>query len=67
MITVNVNGHEHKVDKKIDLKTLLEVLQIGAQGIAVAVNEHIISKEHWTTQQIEQNDNILIIRATQGG
>lgn len=67
MITINVNGDECQFDKEGNLQALLEALQIETQGIAVAVNEQIISKEQWSTQQLEQNDNILIIKATQGG
>lgn len=36
-------------------------------GIAVAVNEEIIPKTNWDTYQVQDNDNILIITATQGG
>ena len=37
------------------------------QGIAVAVNQNIIPKSEWTTVTLSENDNILVITATQGG
>lgn len=36
-------------------------------GIAVAVNESVIPKSNWANTQIQENDNILVITATQGG
>lgn len=37
------------------------------KGIAVAVNNQVIPKQQWDTTPLKQNDNILIITATQGG
>lgn len=36
-------------------------------GIAVALNQNVIPKIYWNETRIEENDNILIITATQGG
>lgn len=36
-------------------------------GIAVAVNEVIIPSKDWSTSILRENDNILVITATQGG
>ena len=36
-------------------------------GIAVAVNEEILPRADWHEYQVKENDNILIITATQGG
>ena len=37
------------------------------KGVAVAVNDSVIPKSDWETHIIQSNDNILIIKATQGG
>jgi len=37
------------------------------KGIAVAVNNMVIPKSEWHSKTIDANDNILIIKATQGG
>ena len=37
------------------------------KGIAVAVNETIISKSNWVKTEIKQEDKVLVITATQGG
>ncbi|MDO8999885.1 MAG: sulfur carrier protein ThiS [Bacteroidota bacterium] len=36
-------------------------------GVAVAVNNSVIPKQQWQSTIINQNDKILIIKATQGG
>jgi sulfur carrier protein len=45
------------------------VLQVGDKqnGIAVAVNEAIVPKSKWGKTTLQANDNLLIIKATQGG
>ncbi|KIX20972.1 thiamine biosynthesis protein ThiS [Flavobacterium sp. 316] len=36
-------------------------------GIAVAVNQTVVSKNQWNTFSLSPSDDILIITATQGG
>jgi sulfur carrier protein len=37
------------------------------QGLAVAIDKIIIPKSQWETQALQSGDNIIIIKATQGG
>lgn len=67
MITVKVNNKEHQFSATNSLHEILEQLQISPNGIAVAVNQHIISKADWAKTTLSPNDAILIIKATQGG
>lgn len=45
------------------------ICQIGEKqnGIAVAINETIVPKTEWAKTCLKANDNLLIIKATQGG
>ncbi|WP_459210017.1 sulfur carrier protein ThiS [Aquimarina rhabdastrellae] len=67
MITINVNNQPHTVQNSSSLNELLEQLQIATQGIAVAINQNIIPKTAWNETQLQAEDHILIIQATQGG
>ena len=67
MITVNVNQEEHKILEDNSLLIVVTDLKIATNGIAIAVNESIIKKEDWSKHVLQNNDNILIIKATQGG
>lgn len=37
------------------------------QGIAVAINNHVIARALWEHTVIRDRDKVLIIKATQGG
>lgn len=62
-------------DTPIDLNGLAATLELAVQrsgvsdvkGLAVAVNSMVIPRTNWSTFQLNENDIILIIRATQGG
>lgn len=71
----SINGMEITLNNKsteISESALLAdivALQMGdkQKGIAVAVNQKVIPRSEWSATTIQQNDNILIIKATQGG
>lgn len=67
MITVTVNNQKKEIDTNHTLNSLLELLNHDYNGIAVAINQSIISKPNWGTYQVLDGDDILIIQATQGG
>jgi sulfur carrier protein len=50
------------------LHTLMnEILGDRQKGVAVAVNDTVIAREQWSSVVLQPKDNILIIKATQGG
>ncbi len=50
------------------LLPLLESLHLfRPKGIAIAVNDTIVSKSEWSAFSIKENDKVMIIQATQGG
>ena len=67
MITVNVNNQHHSFKEPVKLHELLERLNIQSSGIAIAINNEIISKPQWEHTLVEEGNNVLVIRATQGG
>ncbi len=67
MITVNVNNQNHSFKEPVKLHELLEQLNIQASGIAIAINNEIVSKSQWEQTQVEEGSKILVIKATQGG
>lgn len=67
MITVNVNNTHHTLPSQSSLQDLLTQLGISYKGIAVAVNNEIISKNEWSNRVLAEGENVLLIRATQGG
>lgn len=67
MIDITVNSKKHSVQENTSVVTLLEELIVSSDGIAIAINQEIISREDWQITTVKNNDTILIIQATQGG
>ncbi len=67
MITVNINNQEYQFPNTSSLQNILEDLKISQNGIAVAINESVISNLEWSKTFLRNNDNVLIIKAVQGG
>lgn len=67
MINIIVNDTPHLFRSETTLDLIIKELKISENGIAVAVNENIITKSAWNTKTLNENDKVLVIRATQGG
>ena len=51
-----------------NISELVQSLQMtSTNGIAMAVNEKVVPKNEWVKFRLNENDKILIIKATQGG
>ncbi len=63
-----INNQKQIVTENTTLQAIVNA-QLGdkQKGIAVAINDTVIPKSNWETHIIQSNDNILIIKATQGG
>ncbi len=66
-MTINVNNQSQSISENTSVYMLLKHLNIATNGIAIAINNEIITKERWDRAIVEENDNITIIKATQGG
>ena len=64
---VLVNHKEVVLDKEAKLISLLEHLQLSAEGIALAVDNCVIPKTNWTDFELKDQMKVTLIRATQGG
>lgn len=67
MVTVLVNENPIEVEENATLTQLLQKVNASVEGIAIAINDEIIAKNTWKSKAIKDNDNVLIIKATQGG
>ena len=65
---VTVNQQLYTIPDECTVQTLLfDVLGKPAKGLAVAINQTIVSKALWQTASLNHGDHIMIITATQGG
>jgi sulfur carrier protein len=68
MIAIKLNGQTIKMTESVSLETFLNQNNLANQGgVAVALNQTVIQKKDWSAKQLENNDDIIIITATQGG
>lgn len=67
MITIQVNYKKQTFSENLTVYELIEQLNIQTNGIAVAINNDVVSKPNWEKREVVDQDNILIIKSTQGG
>ncbi|WP_299013456.1 sulfur carrier protein ThiS [uncultured Polaribacter sp.] len=67
MITIKVNQENHQFSETLALEDLVRFLNIKTNGIAIAINGSVIKKTDWSLQTLQDNDDVLIIKSTQGG
>ena len=65
---IKINNQIQTITNGTNLQTIA-FSQLGEKqkGVAIAVNETVIPKANWEKHIIQPNDNVLIIKATQGG
>ncbi|MBC7511525.1 MAG: sulfur carrier protein ThiS [Ferruginibacter sp.] len=65
---INLNNQSYQIEVKTSIQIALNNW-IGEKqkGIAVAVNETIVPKAQWDRYELQHNDKVLVIKATQGG
>lgn len=67
-MTIWVNQQSYQFESELNLLDLLTKLdKSNKTGIAIAVNNQVISKTNWQNTIIKNQDKITIITATQGG
>lgn len=65
---VFINNEENILSQENTITSLLEALKIPAErGVAIAINNKVITKASWNVHSLKENDKITIIKATQGG
>ena len=63
-----MNNKPETLNTASSLLQLLEQVKLSdKKGIAVAVNNAVIAQARWTNFELNENDKVTIIRATQGG
>nr|MDT0252653.1 sulfur carrier protein ThiS [Endozoicomonas sp.] len=64
---IKVNNQPMVVETALSLDALLKQLNHLEKGVALAVNRTIISRSQWDSYQLNDGDNITLIKATAGG
>ena len=67
-MTISLNNQIVEVELHTVLSNLVSQ-QLGEKqnGVAVAVNGQVVPRTSWSEVIVNENDEVLIIKATQGG
>lgn len=67
MIELTVNGEPRRLDLGTTVAEFVDEVGCGRRGVAVAVNEEVVSRSAWEVTELVAGDRIEILRAAQGG
>ncbi|MBH55206.1 MAG: thiamine biosynthesis protein ThiS [Opitutaceae bacterium] len=67
-MTITINDEMRSLTDPSTLFDLLQSMELAEQnGIAVAINEQVVTKVDWPDYTLQETDRVTIIQATQGG
>ena len=64
---IKVNNETQEISENTSIQQLVEQLNISLNGIAIAINNSVVKKCDWKSTVINNEDDVLIIKSTQGG
>ena len=65
---VYVNDEDIEIEEGATVSSLLGKMALEARsGVAVAVNDEVISRSDWSRQSLAVGDRVLLIAPIQGG
>lgn len=66
-MNIRVNNQEKTLEDSTSVLQLATELQLPVQGVAIAVNNRMIPRIEWENTHLNENDNVVIIKAACGG
>lgn len=67
-MTIFLNNQAKELPESSSVSAMLQLLALEhVRGIAVAINDMVVPRSNWATYQLQENDRLTLIRATQGG
>jgi len=64
---IKLNGKEVLIKDNINIENLLKLKQINKKNIVIEINKVIITKNLWSKNKLNENDEVEIITAVGGG
>lgn len=66
---IKINGEESILNEQMNLFEFIKMRlnTTEPKGIAAALNDTIVPKSKWADTMINENDNVEIVHAVQGG
>ncbi|TDD54260.1 sulfur carrier protein ThiS [Nonomuraea terrae] len=64
---VTINGSAHEVADGITVAQAVRTLTSATTGVAVAVNDEVVTRGAWETTALRDRDRMEVLTAVQGG
>lgn len=66
-ITINKQAIALPDDSAISLERLMEMQNLPAKGVGIALNNRVIPRKNWAETTVSDGDSITVISAVCGG
>jgi len=66
-MNIKVNNKMVTVPEGSSLFQLAQSLELPEKGVAVAVNNQMVSRADWLDKKLAENDQVVVIKAACGG
>ena len=68
-MNVTVNGEPRQLPAGATVASVVELLDVtpGARGVAVALNEEIVTRAQWADTTLHEGARVEVVAAIQGG
>jgi thiamine biosynthesis protein ThiS len=66
-LRILINGESKEFDEGISLSTLIELLELPPQRIAVELNREVIRRADWNITVLRNEDRLEIVHFVGGG
>jgi len=66
-VKVRVNGAERELPDAVTVAALLELLGVCLDGVAVAVDRQVVPRSEFGAREVQEGQQIEILRAVGGG
>ncbi|MEU6730370.1 sulfur carrier protein ThiS [Nonomuraea wenchangensis] len=64
---VQINGATHEVADGTTVAQAVRALTATTTGVAVAVNDEVVTRGAWETTALRERDRVEVLTAVQGG
>ncbi|MFI6731768.1 sulfur carrier protein ThiS [Nonomuraea sp. NPDC050451] len=62
-----INGTSHEVADGTTVAQAVRTLTTATTGVAVAVNDEVVTRSSWETTALSDRDRVEVLTAVQGG
>jgi len=62
-----INGEDRQFDSALTISSLLDLLSMKLDRVAVELNRELIPRERWTATQLADDDKLEIVHFVGGG